>query len=167
MLFLRLTKKGLYSLLCVKYVFWYDTRTPFKEILTSIICTNIVNDEIISNETMNNQIKPSSLKQKERRAEWKRCFEKVQNDPTGNHTQEELENSANHKKTLAQNKAQYQRKKRKAAINSRERQRQLINGREYACCLFFVGKFGGLRVEISWESRCDKYTDCDFSLNLK
>ena len=113
-------------------MFWYDTRTPFKEILTSIICTNIVNDEIISNETMNNQIKPSSLKQKERRAEWKRCFEKVQNDPTGNHTQEELENSANHKKTLAQNKAQYLRKKRKAAINSRERQRQLINGREYA-----------------------------------
>ena len=113
-------------------MFWYDTRTPFKEILTSIICTNIVNDEIISNETMNNQIKPSSLKQKERRAEWKRCFEKVQNDPTGNHTQEELENSANHKKTLAQNKAQYERRKRKAAINSREKQRQLINGREYA-----------------------------------
>ena len=39
----------------------------------------------------------------------------------------------------------------------------------YFCfiCLFFVGKFGGLRVEISWESRCNKYTDCDFSLNLK
>jgi len=116
----------------VKYVLWYDTRTPLKEILTSITCTNIINDNIILHETMDNQIKPSSVRQKERRAEYKRCYEKIQNDPTGNHTQEEIENSVKYQKLLAQYKVQNQKRKHNAAINSRERQRQLRKGREYA-----------------------------------
>ena len=116
----------------VKYTLLRDARTPFKEILTSLICINIVKDNFITSETMNRQIKESSLKQKERRAENKRCYKIVKNDPNGNHSQEVLDNCAKHQKFLSQCKNQYKKRKLKAHANSRERQRQLNNGREYS-----------------------------------
>jgi len=79
---------------------------------------------------MNNQIKERSLKQKQRRAEDKRCWELVKNNPDGNHSQQVLDNCARHEKRNAQYKDQYKKRKLRGQRNSRERQRQLNTWRE-------------------------------------